>query len=374
MKNDPALQPIIKKSIKDILNSPTKTNLAEEVRDWAIDQVGQGKRDILVRTSSTLTWSIYEPLSSSRGSLKDVNANDIIDVLKTVYGPGGPLESQQFSILPKVIDSPELIGALYFLANSDFNGVSVKTRKRAIKIVAEIALEAQEKWGKVLAVLQQIDKKIPGHGLVESIPDRLGSFHHHMGYAIDVVTMQKAGGVKRLKEVGADLKKVFDVALSQMGKASLYPGSWSFGHAFFKEALEDLKASGRVTNSDLRTAYGSVLRGFLDSLESKGGRKSLIKYDGLKPIFSDLVPFVGPETASSLAINLFRCNGLEWLGAHREDMVSMIDPDSFKNGLKSLIDPDEHYNLVASLALEHIFTRMELYKLKGDKLDSALGL
>jgi hypothetical protein len=366
------VKPIIKRSIKEILNS--STNLTDEVREWAIDQVSQGKSDVLARTSSSLTWSIYGPLSASHGGLKDVYANDLIDVLKTVYGPGGPLETQQFSVLPKVVDSPDLIGALYFLANSDFNGVSVKTRKRAIKIVAEIALEAQDKWGRVLAVLQKIDQTIPGHGLVDSIPERLGSFHSHMGYAIDVVTLQKAGGVERLKEVGADLKKVFDAALSQMGKASLYPGSWSFGHAFFKEALEDLKASGRVTNSDLHTAYGSVLRGFLDSLESKGGRKSLVKYDGLKPIFSDLVPFVSPETASSLAINLFRCNGLEWVGAYRESMVSMIDPDSFKNGLKSFIDSGEQYNLVASLGVEHIFTRLELYSLKGEKLDTALGL
>jgi hypothetical protein len=365
-------QPIIKKSLKDILSSPV--NLVEEVRDWALDQISQGNADILARTSSTLTRNIYDPLSFSRGRLKDVYANDLIDLLKKVYGLGGPLETQQFDILPKVVNSPELIGALYFLANSDFNGVSVKTRKRAIKIVAEIALEAQDKWDRVLSVLQKIDKTIPGHGLVESIPDRLGSYHNHMGYAIDVVTLQKAGGVKRLKEVGADPKKVFDAALSQMGKASLYPGSWSFGHAFFKEALEDLKASGRVTDSYLRTAYGSVLRGFLDSLESKGGRKSLVKYEGLKPIFNDLVPFVSPETASSLAINLSRCNGLEWLGAYREEVVSMIDPDSFKNGMKSFIESGEHYNLVASLGLEHIFTRTEIYKLKGDKLDSALGL
>lgn len=372
MKNDQAPQTIAKKSLEEILDG--SANLAYELRDWASDQISQGTTDVLARTSRTLTWNIYSPLSYSRGGMKNIPANDLIGVFETVYGPGGPLEPEPFSILPKANDSPELIGALYFLANSDFSGISVKTRKRAIKIVAEIALEAKGRWGRVLGVLQKIDETKPGHGLVDSVPDRLGSFHSHMGYAIDVVTLQKSGGVERLKEVGADLKRVFNTALSQMGKASLYPVTWPLGYAFFNESLEDLKVSGRVTNSDLRTAYGSVLRGFLDSLEGKGRGKNLEKIGALKPIFCGLVSYASTETASSLVINLHRCNGLEWLGAHREEVLSMIDPDNFKKGLKSFIDSGEQYNLVAALDLEHMFTRLELFKLKGDKLDSALGL
>jgi hypothetical protein len=367
MKSQSALQSGSMKTLDEIFESPN--NLANEVRDWAIDRIGQGKDDILANTNNVLTTKIFYSMCSGLGKLKGVYAADVIDLMTKVYGPDGPLETQEFSILPKVANSPELIGALYFLANSDFKGISVKTRKRAIKIVAEIAFEAKNKWEGVNAVLQKIDQTMPGHGLVDSIPDRLGSFHNHMGYAIDVVSLQEAGGVKRLKEVGADLKKVCEAGLSQMGKASLWPVSWPPAYVFFKEALEELKISGRATQSDVNAAFGSILGGFLNSLE----RKRFDNYEELKPIFTELMPFASTETASSLAINLFRCNGLEWLGAHREQVVSMIDAKTFKDGLV-LVDKDNRHSLVRQLGLEHLFTSSELNTFKGARLESALGL
>lgn len=354
-------------ALGNILENPV--NLADELRDWATSFVSKGDGDSSAFANKVLVARIGYAWGVGSGKSRVVSASNFIDMFTKVYGRGGPLETQQFHMLTSSKNSPEFVAALYFLASSDFKGITAATCKRAIKTVVEAAFEDKKKWKSLSNVLLEIDEARPGYGLVASLPDRLEALHCHVNNPNDAVLMQQAGGIHRIKAVGADLDKVCNAALKKIDTASLYPASWPLAYSFFVDALEDLKASRKMTATEANTSYAAILKGLMGNL----ARKKFNNYDMLKPILIDLSSYVSKETASSLVINLCRCNGLEVLGGHREKILSMIDATALKEDI-NLIDVGDRHALVTMLQLDHLFSASELNKLKGARLESVLGL
>jgi hypothetical protein len=357
--------------VKDLGNIlKNHVNLASELRDWAISFVSNGDRDSPAFASKVLVSNLGYAWGIGSGKSRGISASDFIDFFTKVYGRGGPLETQKFHMLTSSTNSPEFVGALYFLASSDFNGLTAATCKRAIKTVVEVAFEDKNKWKSLNNVLLKIDEASPGCGLVAGIPDRLEALHHQVNNPNDAVLMQQAGGIHRVTAVGADLQKVFTAAIKKVDTASLYPASWPLAYAFFVDALEDLKASRKMTATEANTSYDAILKGLLSNLS----RKKVNNHDQLRPILSDLTRYASKTTASSLIINLCRCNALQVLSTHRDQIIPLIDPIAFKEDVNTQVDVGDRYSVVTLLGLEHLYTPRELNALKGAKLESALGL
>jgi hypothetical protein len=52
----------------------------------------------------------------------------------------------------------------------------------------------------------------------------------------------------------------------------------------------------------------------------------------------------------------------------------MVEPEAFKNGLSKWVDKGEQLELLKALGIEDLFSEVDINKMKGSKLESALGL
>lgn len=365
---DFAMQQAYMKDLDRCFENPG--NLAEELEVWAMGVMQAYPYTHLGEAHNSLIGNLSYFLSSALEKAKGVSTLQMIDFFFQVYCEGGPFEHKQFNVKLNHKTPPNLLGALYFMAVAEFEGVSDSTRNRAIKVVVDLAFEGKKKWSALSAVLQEIDKARPGYNLVAGIPDLLMNLEHHMDAESDAVYMQGAGGIERIKAVGADLDKVSASVIQTVSITDMNQAGLPVVLEFVTAALEDLKASGRINEAQAGERYSEVLKGVLHSLT----RPKNHKYDCWKPMLNALAPYVNPETGTELVLHLARVNGTETLGVTKEQARSMIDPDAFKAGLKKLVDAGDHYDMVKGLGFEDLFTAQELNKLKGGKLESALGM
>jgi hypothetical protein len=339
-------------------------NVAEELKSWVIsvrDEPAFSMEDV-----NSLSQVLAVALVKSHG----VDALEFLKFFLETYGPEGPLDQPLLLFLDRST-SPDLIGALYYLAKTDFAGVHYDLTKMAIKFTVDIAFQGNHTWRALSTVLEMIDLAKPGYDLLAGIPDLLGKLDKYVTREDDIVFMQASGGIERIKAVGADPYKVYVAAMGRISTNSINQLSLPVIHRFVKEATEDLKASGTITEVQASKRYSQFLDGIFTALVWP---KNL----GLTfwhPIIHDLAPHASKVSGGSLVIRLARLNGPDKLGLAPETVRSLVEPVALKRSMSQAgIDNGDQYDLVVKLGLDGIFEPSDLQKLKGAKLESALGL
>jgi hypothetical protein len=365
---DFAMQKAYMKDLDRCFENPN--NIVEELEVWAMGVMQaypyNPRGDAHTKLINTLSYMLVSNLEKAR----NISALQLIEFFLQVYGSGGPFDHKEFHVKLNNKTSPQLLGALYFISSAEFTGVDESTRNRAPKVVVDLAFEGQKKWKALSAVLQEIDKAKPGYNLMAGIPDMLMNLEKHMVCESDAVFMQGAGGIERIKAVGADLNKVSASVLQSIDETDMNQAGLPVVFEFVTEATEDLKASGKITLAQAGERYAQMLAGVVCSLR----KPKNLKYDCWKPMLNALAPYVGQETGNELVLHLARVNGTANTGLSNEAMRSIIEPETFKKSLGKLIDAGDQYDLVIGLGIEDLFTEKEINKIKGQKLESALGM
>jgi hypothetical protein len=346
-------------------------NLAEELEVWAMGVMQEYPYSPGGEKHQNLISNVSYSLASGFEKLKGAPPLEMIRALTDLYCSGGPFEDREFNVKLSTRSSPELLGMLYFIASTGFTGVSEQTRNRAVKVVVELAFEDKKKWRELSKVLQVIDQANPGYGLLVGIPDLLMNLEQHMVDESDAVFMQGAGGIERIKAVGADLDKVTASVLRSVTETEMNNAGLPVVLEFVKASNEDLKASGQITQAKVAERYNLVLEAVLHVLRQ---RPKNLKQDCWKPMLDTLAPYATPETSTGLVLHLARINGPKNLGMSQETLRSKLIPEDFKKDLRKLIDTSKQYDLVMELGIADLFTDQEINKIKGLKLESALGM
>jgi hypothetical protein len=346
-------------------------NLAEELEVWAMGVMQEYPYSPRGEKHQNLINNVLYSLASGFDKLKGAPPLEMIRALMDLYCSGGQFEDKEFGVKLSTRSSPELLGVLYYIANTGFTGVSESTRDRAVKVVVELAFEDKKKFQALSKVLQVIEKAHPGYGLLAGIPDLLMNLEQHMVDESDAVFMQGAGGVERIKAVGADLDKVTNSVLRSVTATEMNNAGLPVVLDFVKASNEDLLASGQISATKVAERYNLMLQSVLHVLRQ---RPKNLKQDCWKPMLNDLAPYSTPDTASGLILHLARVNGPNSLGMSQETLRSMIDPVDFKKDLMKLVDGGRQYDLVVEMGIADLFTDKEINKIKGLKLESAMGM
>jgi hypothetical protein len=356
------------RGIEEIFKNPH--NMAEELKIWAMCVMDEPPFILSGIKHKQLLENLNSFLCAELDKVKNVPPLELIEFFCETYCSDGPFADHHFSMNIDKSSSTQLLGALYFLAAAEFTGVRDDLRMRAVKVTAEIAFEGKKKWGALSAVLQEIDQANPGYDLLAGIPDMLVNLEKHMVSESDVVFMQKAGGIERIKAVGADPEKVYTSAMQSISTTTLNNAGLPVIHQFAKEVLEDLKASGRITQAQAGERYGQLLEGVFIALN----RSRNFNQDCWKPLLNDLAPYVNKDSGTDLILHMARVNGPDQLGLSLETVRSMVEPEAFKNGLSKWVDKGEQLELLKALGIDDLFSEVDINKMKGAKLESALGL
>jgi hypothetical protein len=346
-------------------------NLAEELEVWAMGVMQEYPYAPRGEKHKQLINNLKYSLADGLAKIKGAPVLEMIRGVSDLYKSGGPFEDEEFNVNLNTKSTPEIIAAMYFFANEGFTGVRESTRNRAVKVVVELAFEDKKKWQALSKVLQIIDKAHPGYGLMAGIPDLLVNLEQHMNSESDAVFMQGAGGIERIKAVGADLDKVSASVLQSITETDMNQAGLPVVLEFVKASSEDLKASGKINQSTVSERYNLMLKAVLNVLKQ---RPKNLKQDCFKPMIEALAPYSTPETSTGLILHLARLNEPKNLGMSQETLRSTIVVDDFKKDMFKLIDTGRQYDFVMELGIADLFTDKEINKIKGLKLESSLGM
>ena len=356
------------RNLQEIFKNPH--NMAEELKVWAMCVMDEPPFILSGIKHKQLLENLNSYLCAELDKVKSVEPLELVEFFFETYCSDGPFADHHFFMNIDRSSSTQLLGALYFMAAANFTGVRDDLRMRAVKVTAEIAFEGKKKWSALSAVLQEIDQANPGYDLLAGIPDMLVSLEKYMVTESDVVFMQNAGGIERIKAVGADPDKVYASAMCSISTTTLNNAGLPVVHQFAKDVVEDLKASGKITEAQAGERYGLLLDGVFSALN----RSRNFKQDCWKPILNDLAPYVNKDSGTDLILHLARVNGPDQLGLSLETVRSMVEPEAFKKGLSKWVEKGDQLELLKTLGIDDLFSEVDINKMKGSKLESALGL
>lgn len=315
----------------------------------------------------TLSKTFLKHLSYPAG----ISTLDHIQIYEGMCGANGPLRDTGFDHYDALSSHSKLIAGLYYFIQADSSFINISKQHAITKQVTEIALEGGQNWQALKVQLELIDNQRPQAKLVASITDLLKNLAEHLYMDSDAVFIQKVGGVERLKEVGADIDRFCQSVLSRLSVSSLKIDGLSQVHRFIVEATNELHASGAITRDESNERHSRMLRAILSARVNKPKKES---HESYRPMMLELAPHLNKKHASDLIPRLSKYLSLDEIKSHLKDPLSLIDLPAFKNGMAKHVDAGMQYDLVVKLGIDGLFKQSELQRLKGQKLESALGL
>jgi hypothetical protein len=307
-------------------------------------------------------------------SYKDgVSTMQYIQIFESLYGVNGPLATDVFIDHYNALPShSKLIAAMLYLSLAEPSVIGIGKRWVIKKQVSEIALQAGKNWKGLNTELQVIDGQRSEARVLDHIPHFLRNLQTLFTTEKDVVFIQQSGGVERLKEIGAGINSICLSMLNRIPTTSMGHVGLPLVHQFLKDANSELLASGVITKEVANERQSLMMQGVLNV------RRSLKKE--VNPCYHamlvDLMPNLSKKHAPVLIPRLMNYLAVDEIKANVKDLVSLIEADlpSFKKALKSNVDSGMHHDLVIKLGVDCLFKPTEMQKLKGAKLESALGL
>jgi 2C-methyl-D-erythritol 2,4-cyclodiphosphate synthase len=348
--------------------SPDSVDFVDQVIELVTSKAALfSKMDNPIWNLRTLSKTFLKHLSSPAG----ISTLDHIKIYEGMYGANGSLRDTGFDHYDALSSHSKLIAGLYYFIQTDSSFINISKRHTITKQVTEIALEGGQNWKALKVQLELIDNQRPQAKLVASIPGLLKNLAEHLYMDSDAVLIQKLGGVERLKEVGADIDHFCQSVLSRLSVSSLKIDGLSQVHRFIVEATDELHTSGAITRDESNDRHSRMLRAILSARVNKPKKESHERY---RPMMLELAPHLNKKHASDLIPRLSKYLSLDEIKSHLKEPLSLIDPPKFKVGLTKHVDAGMQYDLVVKLGLDGLFEHSELQRLKGAKLESALGL
>jgi hypothetical protein len=352
--------------------SPDADDYVDQVLQLGVSQAAALRQLQLVGTS-TLIRSLGDYFVRTLSYKSGVSTMQYIQIFEGLCGGGGPLESEggidHYDALSK---HSTFVAAMLYLSLAEPCVIGIGKRWVIKKQVTEIALEAGKNWKGLNAELQVIDGQRPETRVLDHIPHFLSNLQTQFTKEKDVVLIQQSGGVERLKEIGAGINSICLSVLKRIPTTSMGHVGLPLVHQFLKDANNELLASGVITKEEANERQSVMMQGVLNV------RRAL--KNNVNPCYHamlvDLMPYLSKKHAPVLIPRLTKYLTSEEIKANVKDLVSFIEADlaSFKKALKANVDAGMHYDLVFELGIDCLFKPSELQKLKGIKLESALGL
>jgi hypothetical protein len=301
---------------------------------------------------------------------KSIPAPIQVSLIKKLYGKGCPLE--RFSLYWQEIPpaSANFITAMYYLAQTSTYRLDLLMRAKLQKVIAEVAFAQGKHWDALRPALESVDGLKRSYRLLESVPDLLTNLHKHLKYDHDAVYLQRFGGVERLKDVGADLSVLSKSFLKHIAGTRLSPHNLAHAHQLILDMNQDLLISGQITRAEMQERCGKMIVATSEAM----ARKVDDPQGCYQTILTALAPLIGPTHASEMIPRLTQSLSVQEIVQLIKNPLSKIDPPKFKRHLKKHVDVEKRYDLVVALGVQEVFTRVELNTLKGEKLESAMGL
>lgn len=312
--------------------------------------------------------SIY--LNGRLSKTRDVSSLEYIDVIERLYGKGCPLEGVQILTGKITKTNMAYVGALYYFHQEGSIGFGNIPKAELEKLVTLIAFEQGKGWDTLKPMLALIDHVKPGYKLVEGLPDLLADLDKRFTSDYDVALLQKCGGVERIRAVGANFDNICQTLFKNLPEAKLGQDNLPLIFQFMKDANDEQMATGAVSQSEVDERYSRVILAVMRAwLRVKGQAP-----DYYRTTVNELIPYLSKEEGSSVIPRLSKVISVPDIAQMFSHPREFIEPALFKVALKKYAGAEHRYDLVMTLGLDDLFTGHELNKLKGEKLESALGL
>lgn len=356
--------------LDDIFKHPTDlreqlVHMAEVAAEALIVHQFDGLRtEVLKNLSHQVTGALLKKLP------KDVSAGELINIIEALYDEDAPFAGIKLAIPVVPQTASPMIAALHYLTSQEFEATKNYGKMTAPKLVALIAFEGKKNWSGLKVALNDVDQARHGSNLLANLPDLLENFHTFCVDTGDAFWIQRAGGIERIKAVGADLEAVCQAVMSDLKKTDLNEAGFPPMYEFLKTATADLQASGRITKAQAEQRYCDMLEGTLHALT----RKKNHKHDCWEPILRELASFANSKLSIEHIVQMGRYLKPDQTGLKGHDVASKVKPERLKTMLEKNIAPADRFLVVERLGLEDMFTTQELSRLRGQRLEGELGL
>jgi hypothetical protein len=320
------------------------------------------------RSKELSRLSIY--MNSRLSKTRGVTALEYIDVFERLYGAGKPMAGVPF-ITSKIssVNIHFLAAIFYVLQRGDFV-MGRQTDTEIQRAITQVAFEHGKGWAALRPQLELIDTARPGTRLVEDIAGLLINLDRLFTSDYDVAVLQKAGGVERIKSVGASVEKLSETLFKNFKHAKLGQQNLSPVYEFLKESSSELLASGVINAEQVNERYAKMI----DATMLAWSRQKGPVPAEYRHIITELIPRFSKKQVSEIIPRLTKLIAVSEIVQLFKAPREIIDEKLFKIMLKKHAGGDHGYDLVMALGLDDLFTRLELNRLKGKKLESALGL
>jgi hypothetical protein len=299
-----------------------------------------------------------------------ISGVDHIEIGHRIFGEGGPLHGVRYAYSRPVDSSSQFIAAMYYLHHSGSELLDYRRNSSINKQVTGIAFEGGENWRSLQSELLLMDTLKPNIKLLSGIPDQLEKMHLRFWKEKDLVFIQKAGGVERLKEVGASLKRITKLGLMNVHKTQLDHVELPLLIEFLKSSNSELIATGIITREESKERCSMMMVGVMNLLRVQ---KSPVN-EVCHALLLDLAPSLSKAWASDLIPRLSQYLTLKELSQHVKVSPDCIGMQKFKKALNKHTEIEHRYDLLIALGLDSLFKPSDIQKLKVAKLESALGL
>jgi hypothetical protein len=339
----------------------------DQVYQWAVAATSAKVVDE-TRSQAMSRLSVY--LNSRLSKTRGVTALDYIDVFERLYGAGQPMAGVPFVTSKVSTTNIHYLAAIFYVVQRGDFDLGRGTADVIQKVIAHLAFDNGKGWAALKPQLDLIDGARPDIQLTDGIADLLTNLDRLFTADHDVAALQKAGGVERIKSVGASLAKICDALFKDFKHAKLGQKNVGLVYEFLKESSSELLASGVINAAQVDERYAKMINATMLAWSRQKGPVPA-EY---RNILTELIPRFSKKQGSEIIPRLTKLipvgEIVQMFSAPRE----IIDEKLFKIMLKKHAGGDHGYDLVMALGLDDLFTPLELNGLKGKKLEAALGL
>jgi hypothetical protein len=315
-----------------------------------------------------LRLSIY--LTSRLSKTKGVTALDYIDVFERLYGAGKPMAGVPFITSKISTANIHFLAAIFYVQHRGDFVMGRETSPEIQKVIAQLAFSHGKGWVALKPILDRIDDARPGTQLTESIADLLINLDRLFTTDHDVAVLQHSGGVERIKSVGASLEKISDALFKDFKHAKLGQKNVALVYAFLKESSSELLASGVIDKTQVEERYAKMITATMLAWSRQKGPVPA-EY---RSILTELIPRFSKKQGSEIIPRLTKLIPVSEIVQMFKAPREIIEDKLFKIMVKKYAGGDHGYDLVMAMGLDDLYTPLELNRLKGKKLEAALGL
>jgi hypothetical protein len=294
-----------------------------------------------------------------------------LQFLRRLILPGGPYahlpltggySCLDFDEIPKyaqlahlVIKEPETFGHL---------------RETVFKDLIHHQLQYPGRFKSIAKALDKLCQIEPTLTLNEAMADLETNIHDNFRSYTTMAAFQEQGGLARLLESGANIKKTLNRCLEIV--EGTVANNKSFGSMFrlTLDCINHLEAEEGITPEEARANRSQLLR---NALEVSGRQKSK-DAQIWSPIIRELANAVDDSLQPRHLLSYLHYLTLDEIDPSAFRLIAEVDPKVFKQYLKRDYLEPTRFALIERVGIKHLFTENELLVMCGHQFAADLGL